>query len=157
MSLYLIGLGLGNHKDITVKGLEVVKSSEEIYLESYTSCLGVKKEELEKFYEKEITELWREDVEYGADDMLDKIKENPDKHYSFLVIGDPLCATTHIDIYYRALKKGIKVEVIHNASIMNAVGCCGLHVYDFGATISMCFFTETWKPMSWYNKVLANR
>jgi len=47
MSLYLIGLGLGNHKDITVKGLEVVKASEEIYLESYTSCLGVKKEELE--------------------------------------------------------------------------------------------------------------
>ena len=41
MTLYLIGLGLGDHKDITVKGLEIVKQSEEIYLESYTSVLGV--------------------------------------------------------------------------------------------------------------------
>ncbi len=75
MSLYLIGLGLGDHKDITVKGLELVKKSQQIYLESYTSCLGVKKEVLEKFYEKKITEVWREDVEIYFDDILDKIKD----------------------------------------------------------------------------------
>jgi len=49
-----------------------------------------------------------------------------------LVVGDPLCATTHVDIYYRAIKKGIKVGIIHNASIINAAACCGLHLYDFG-------------------------
>ena len=73
MSLYLIGLGIGDHKDITVKGLEIVRQSEEIYLESYTSILGVKKEVLEKFYGKKITELWREDVEIGIDDRLEMI------------------------------------------------------------------------------------
>lgn len=36
---YLIGLGLGDPKDITVKGLEIVKSCERVYLESYTSIL----------------------------------------------------------------------------------------------------------------------
>ncbi len=45
--LYLIGLGLADHKDISIKGLEIVKKSKKIYLESYTSVLGVNVEELE--------------------------------------------------------------------------------------------------------------
>ena len=39
MTLYLIGVGLGDEKDITVRGLEYVKSCEEVYLENYTSFL----------------------------------------------------------------------------------------------------------------------
>ena len=46
MVFYIIGLGLGDERDISVKGLEAVKSSEKIYLESYTSILGVKKDRL---------------------------------------------------------------------------------------------------------------
>ena len=38
--LYLVGLGLGDEKDITVRGLEVVRSCDVIYLEAYTSVLG---------------------------------------------------------------------------------------------------------------------
>lgn len=44
--LYFIGLGLGDEKDITVKGLEVVKSCDKIFLEGYTSILCVNKENL---------------------------------------------------------------------------------------------------------------
>lgn len=44
--LYLIGLGLSDEKDITVRGLEAVKSSSRVYLEAYTSILGVGKERL---------------------------------------------------------------------------------------------------------------
>ena len=43
---YLIGLGLGDVKDITVKGLEVVKNAKRVYLEAYTSILTVGKEAL---------------------------------------------------------------------------------------------------------------
>ena len=43
---YLIGLGLGDPKDITVKGLEIVKQCTKVYLEMYTSILGCPKEEL---------------------------------------------------------------------------------------------------------------
>lgn len=42
--LYLIGLGLGDAKDITVKGLEVVRRCSRVYLEAYTSILTVGKE-----------------------------------------------------------------------------------------------------------------
>lgn len=36
---YIVGLGLGDCKDITVKGLEIVKHCERVYLEAYTSIL----------------------------------------------------------------------------------------------------------------------
>ena len=38
--LYIIGLGLGNEKDITVKGLEAVKRCNKVYMEAYTSLLS---------------------------------------------------------------------------------------------------------------------
>ena len=43
---YLIGLGLGDAKDITVKGLEIVKAAKRVYLEAYTSILTVGKDAL---------------------------------------------------------------------------------------------------------------
>ena len=46
--LYLIGLGLGDAKDITVRGLEIVKNAHEVYLEAYTSILTVGKDALVK-------------------------------------------------------------------------------------------------------------
>jgi precorrin-3B methylase len=39
--LYLVGLGLADERDITVKGLEVVKRAERVYLEAYTAVLLV--------------------------------------------------------------------------------------------------------------------
>lgn len=44
--LYLVGLGLADEKDITVRGLEVVRNAERVYLEAYTSILLVDKEKL---------------------------------------------------------------------------------------------------------------
>lgn len=44
--LYLVGLGLADEADITVKGLDVVKNSRRVYLEAYTSVLLVDKEKL---------------------------------------------------------------------------------------------------------------
>lgn len=39
--LYLVGLGLGDAKDITVKGLEIVRKADLVFLEAYTSILCV--------------------------------------------------------------------------------------------------------------------
>lgn len=44
--LYLVGLGLADEKDITVKGLEIVKKAERVYLEAYTAILLVDKDAL---------------------------------------------------------------------------------------------------------------
>ena len=53
---------------------------------------------------------------------------------------------------------------------MNAVGCCGLQLYNFGETVrcssrfvlisprqvSIPFWTETWQPESFYDKICEN-
>jgi diphthine methyl ester synthase len=57
----------------------------------------------------------------------------------------------------RATTLGIEVKVIHNASIISAVGCCGLQVYRFGETVSVPLWNPKWKPDSWYQKILQNR
>ncbi|XP_005090107.1 diphthine methyl ester synthase [Aplysia californica] len=151
---YLIGIGLGDAKDITVKGLEVVKSSKRVYLEAYTSILTVGKEALESFYGREVILADRDMVEQASDELMEGADT---EDISFLVVGDPLGATTHTDLILRAVEKNIPYFVIHNASIMNAIGCCGLQLYNYGETVSIVFWTEDWQPESFYDKILVNR
>ena len=74
---------------------------------------------------------------------------------ALLVLLLPLAVTS--DLYLRALRLGVKVEVVHNASIMNACGACGLQLYRFGETVSIVFFTETWRHGdSFYDKILRS-
>ena len=68
----VVGLGLGDEKDITVNGLEAVKRCERVYLEAYTSVLGVPKERLEALYGREVVVADREFVEQGIDGMLNE-------------------------------------------------------------------------------------
>ena len=44
--LYLIGLGLADETDVTVKGLELIRKAERVYLEAYTSILLVESSKL---------------------------------------------------------------------------------------------------------------
>lgn len=44
--LYIIGLGLADERDISVKGLEIVRKADRVYLEAYTAILLVEKEQL---------------------------------------------------------------------------------------------------------------
>ncbi|KAL4512928.1 hypothetical protein ABPG72_017613 [Tetrahymena utriculariae] len=157
MVFYIIGLGLGDEKDISVKGLEIVKKCDEVYLEHYTSILGVQKEKLEELYGRQIIMADREMCEEGIDTILENLSKTPQKNVAFLVVGDPFCATTHSDVQLRAIQLGIKVEIVHNASIINAIGCTGMQVYRFGETISIPFFTEKWRPYSFYEKIKKNR
>jgi len=152
--LYLVGLGLGDETDITVKGLEIVRKCQRVYLEHYTSILTVGKEALEKFYGRDVILADRDLVEQGADEILLSAK---DSDVAFLVVGDPFGATTHSDLVLRAAADGIPHRVVHNASILNAIGCCGLQLYNFGETVSVVFWTDTWRPESFYDKIAKNR
>ena len=134
MPLYFIVLGLSNEKDISINGLEAVKKCDIVYLENYTSILNCKKEDLEKLYSKKIILARRSLVEADNNEIIENAKA---KNVAFLVIGDPFAATTHIDLFLRAKKEGIKCNVVHNASIASAVGITGLQVYKFGKITSI--------------------
>jgi len=153
MPLYLIGLGLGDAKDITVRGLEIVRKAQHVYLEAYTSILTVGKEALEEFYGRPIIVADREFVEQKSEGLIESART---EDVAFLVVGDPFGATTHTDLILRAKEAGIEYQVVHNASILNAIGCCGLQLYNFGETVSIPFWTDSWKPSSFCDKIEAN-
>ena len=46
MVFFIIGLGLGNPEDISVKGLNAIRSCKEVYLEYYTSVMSTSNKEL---------------------------------------------------------------------------------------------------------------
>ncbi len=106
MVLFMIGLGLSDEKDISIKGLEAVKGSKFVYLEMYTAILMISNERLSKFFEKDVIVADREFVESGCDQMIEQAKT---ENVSFLVVGDPFCATTHTDLYLRCIERGVKV------------------------------------------------
>ncbi|KFH47195.1 Diphthine synthase-like protein [Hapsidospora chrysogenum ATCC 11550] len=152
--LYLVGLGLSDETDITVKGLEVVKTASRVYLEAYTSILLVDQSVLEEYYGRSITIADREMVESNSDEIL-RNAENED--VAFLVVGDPFGATTHTDLVLRARELNIPFRTVPNASILSGIGACGLQLYNFGQTVSMVFFTDSWKPSSFYDRIKENR
>ncbi|ERT03397.1 diphthine synthase [Sporothrix schenckii ATCC 58251] len=152
--LYLVGLGLSDETDITVKGLEIVKKASRVYLEAYTSILLVNKEVLESYYGRSIIIADREMVESSSDDILANAQT---EDVAFCVVGDPFGATTHTDLVLRARELGITVASVPNASIMSGIGACGLQLYNFGQTVSMVFFTDEWRPASFYDRIKENR
>lgn len=154
-SLTFIGLGLYDEKDISLKGLEEIKNCNKVYAEFYTAKLtGTDIKKIEKTIGKPIEILTREQTEKG-----DKILESSkDKDVVFLTCGDPMTATTHIDLRLRAIKMGIKTRVIHSSSIVTAVpGLLGLQNYKFGRTTTLAYPEKDYFPTSQYNVIKENK
>ncbi|MBI4016742.1 MAG: diphthine synthase [Candidatus Aenigmarchaeota archaeon] len=150
MALYFIGLGLADETDITVKGLELIKKSDVVYFENYTSILQCSVKKLEDTFGRKIIPARREVIE-NSQKILDEAKQ---KNVAILVIGDPLVATTHAELFLQAKKQNIPVHVAHNASVASAIGCTGLQVYKFGRIISIPFQTNA---ASFFDMCLQNK
>ncbi|MBI2550118.1 diphthine synthase [Candidatus Woesearchaeota archaeon] len=153
MTLYLIGIGLNDEKDISVRGLEIISSCDAIYLENYSSLLNCSIPDLEKFYGKKIIAADRKLVEQSEEIVSAAAKKN----VALLVIGDPWGATTHIDIMLRCRAKNIPFKVINNASIITAVGITGLQIYKFGKTTSVPYPDKNFRPETAYEVINQNR
>ena len=151
--LYLIGLGLNDEKDLSLKAVEIAKKCD-CYAELYTSIWQGSLEGLKETMGKKIHVLKRKDLEENSEGLVESAKE---KDIAIFVPGDPLTATTHIDLAYQARLRKIPVKIIHNASIISAVGETGLQIYKFGktATIPMSGKIENVKKTVKGNKKLG--
>ncbi len=133
--LFFIGLGLHGAKGISLIGLEIAKKAEKVYLDVYTSPIA--KEDVDSLKDltgNEIVKVGRDFIEDG----LEIINQARQKDVALIASGDPMVATTHLDLRLRAEKHGIKTHVIHNSSILCALpGETGLHAYNFGKTVTL--------------------
>ena len=139
MTLYLIGVGLSTEKDITLRGLEIIKRCDKVYLENYTSLLQCSVADLEKCYGKKVILA---DRTASEQDDIKIVEEAKKMDVAFLVIGDPFSATTHIGLFQLAKEKKVPVQVVHNASVLTAVGITGLQLYKFGRVTSIPFLED---------------
>ncbi len=153
--LIFIGLGLYDEKDISVKGLETAREADVIFSEFYTSNLaGSTVKKVEEQLDREVHTLERKEVEEEAL-PLEKAEE---EKTVFLTAGDPMAATTHVDLRLRAEKEGVETKVIHSSSIFSAVpSILGLQHYKFGRTVTLPFKREGEEyPSSPYENILEN-
>lgn len=153
--LIFIGLGLYDEKDISLKGLEEIKKCDKIYAEFYTAKLtGTNIEKIEKNIGKKIEMLSRDETEKGDKIIDSAMKEN----VVFLTCGDPMTATTHVDLRLRAVERGVKTGIIHGSSIVTAVpGLLGLQNYKFGRTTTLAYPEKDYFPTSPYNVIKDNK
>ncbi len=127
--LYLIGMGL-KPRDLSLRAIAAIQKADAAYAETYTNPFDM--ETVEKIVGRKIEMLEREKVE--SDFLVEQAKK---KNVVLLVPGDPLSATTHVQLLIDAKKAGIEANVVHNSSVMTAVAACGLSLYKFGRTTTM--------------------
>lgn len=135
MALFLIGLGIYGIEGMPYKLKRVATSCKTLYLEDYTAYVPNKLIDLlSGELNKPIIRVGRPFLEDG-DELLRQAKQDD---VVLLVYGDPLIATTHLQLILRALAQGVRVKVMHNSSILNlAYGGLGLQPYRFGRFVTL--------------------
>lgn len=135
--LYIIGIGL-TPDYLTIKALKILGRVKKVFLDSYTSLLvgdGVKlKEVLGSSYEM----LSRRDLEdLNAEKLFKALSEGD---VALLSPGDPLIATTHVNIIIEAWRRGYDVEIVPGVSIVSAsVSFTGLMIYKLGKIATVTY------------------
>lgn len=154
--LTLIGLGLFDEKDLTLRGVEAAKAADKIYLDFYTGLWNGNLNNLKKIIGKSIEPVSRKDLEENCKKIIEEAKK---KKVAIFVQGDPLVATTHTALILEARKNKIKTKIIHNSSIISAIAETGLHAYRFGPTITIPFPEKTRgkPPESVYDAIKMSR
>jgi diphthine synthase len=147
---------LNDEYGISLRGLEEIKRGDLVFAEFYTNVMpGLSIPHLEALTDKQIKILSRWEIEENAEHSI--LTAAQEKRVCLLVPGDPMTATTHLDLRLRAAKMNITTRVIHAASIETAIpGTTGLQSYKFGRSVTVPFIDEGLLPESIYNYCKEN-
>lgn len=154
--LTFIGLGLYSRDGITILGLKKAMQARKIYVEFYTSLMPmVTLEGLKEIIGKPVSELTRHELEEHPEETV--LREAEIGEVALLIPGDPLVATTHIDLCLRARRRGIETEIVNGVSIYSAApAASGLQIYKFGKTVTVPYITANYQPETPYDVVKEN-
>lgn len=136
--LTFVGLGLHDERSITLEGRDALRSADTVFAETYTSRLaGASIGDVEMAHGVNIEVRDRGGVEGAPSAILDAAA---DGDAVFLVAGDPMIATTHVDLRLRAHDRGIETRLVHGTSARTAAcGLTGLQNYRFGKATTLPF------------------
>jgi len=154
--LVFIGLGLNDEHGFSLRGQAEAKSCHVVFAEFYTNTMpNLSIENLSKIVEAKIRVLSRSDVEDQGESAI--LQEAKNRKVGLLVPGDPMVATTHVDLRLRAEKAGIRTRIVHAASVASAAaGEVGLQSYKFGRTVTVPAASGGSLPESVYVGIKGN-
>ncbi|MCW4016120.1 MAG: diphthine synthase [Candidatus Bathyarchaeota archaeon] len=154
--LVFIGMGLYDEKDVSLRGFEELKSADTVFAEVYTSLMpGLSIKKLEEMIRKQVNVVSRRVLEEEGGELIFEAAKKGKT--AFIVQGDPMIATTHVDLRISAKKRGIKTRVVHGASAVSAVrGISGLQNYKFGKAVTVPFSEEGVVYETPYNVIREN-
>jgi diphthine synthase len=155
--LSFVGLGLYDERSITVRGRDELRAADRAFAEQYTSQLaGASLAELEATHDTDIQSRDRVGVEREPEPVLAAAKGG---RVAFLVGGDPMVSTTHVDLRLRAHERDIETRVVHGTTAQTAASSLtGLQNYRFGKATTLPFpDTHGGVPESVLDTVVANR
>jgi diphthine synthase len=150
-------MGLYDERDLSLRAVEEAKTADRVFMELYTSLMpALNIERLERLFGKKVTLVSRRVLEEEEGRLI--LQEAKHGKTVFLVPGDPMIATTHIDLRIRAEKMNIRTRIVHGASIISAVmGLTGLQNYKFGRSVTIPFPTDGVTTETPYKVIAENK
>ena len=152
--LRLIGMGPGSVGSMTTEAISAAKSADFRRYEAYTALWPDEElSDLEQLVGP-IERVMRPEIE-NPEEILGLAKNHV---VAVLIVGDPLQATTHVDLQLQASEHGIECEIIHGISITNLVtGAIGLSNYKFGRQTTLTYPYSGWIATSPLEVIAVNR
>ena len=152
--LWLIGLGPGDLQQMTVAALDAARSADHRFLEGYTALLPP--DELDCM--EALIGSWEMRMRSAVETPDDLLSLAQSSKVALLVVGDPLQATTHVDLQIRCEELGVPCHIEHGISITTIVtGAVGLQSYRFGRQCTFAYPYGEYLPTSPLEIILANR
>ena len=152
--LWLIGIGPGDLGHMTERAKSIAKGCSKRYLEGYTAVLPKDQEDL---LEAEVG-TWERLMRPSVEDPGSLLDEARDKPVALMVVGDPMQATTHIDLEARCMEQGVSFEVVPGMSATSlAVSLSGLQSYKFGRQVTLPYPYGQYLATSPLEMINANR
>jgi diphthine synthase len=133
--------------------IERARGCEYRFLEGYTATLPEEEESRLESVVGKWERAMRPMVE-NPEKILAKAKETS---VALLVVGDPMQATTHIDLESRCAEQGINFSIIPGISATSlAISVSGMQSYKFGRQVTLPFAYGEYLPTSPLELIDAN-
>ena len=136
--LTFVGLGLYDERSVTLAGRDAIRGADRVFAEFYTGRLaGASVADLEASHGVDVEVRDRTGVEEDPDAILEAAETGD---AVFLSAGDPMVATTHVDLRLRAAERGLETRVFHGTTAETAAASLsGLQNYRFGKATTLPF------------------
>ena len=150
-----MGLGINPPDSISFEAVSLCANADSVYIETYTNILNPQiVAQVEKVIGRPVTQIEREALE-DEKVILDAAASGD---CCLLIPGDPLVATTHINLAITARKKGMDFRIIHASSVTSAAASeSGLQAYKFGAITTIPHFRTNYSPISSLDVISQNQ